>query len=646
MPPAPEWQATNKRILDENLERLIGLLHQAGRGDDVVETRSDRLNDPIGSSGGSAIDVLARRFGLSGFERDILLLTAGIEFDSRIGPLCERLIGGRYATFGLALAALPNPHWSALLPVAPLRRWNLIKLSDSNAGITRVRLQVDERVLHFLAGLPYLEFESASVMRPLMQANLVADVHRRQAGEVARHIERWAAGCDPVAPVIQLLGRKADRDAVLAVAAAALNLTAVNVHLDDMPTNRAAVADFVKSIERDAILGQMLVTLDIDGYREDIGAALHAWMGRRTQPLVIGGGRQVGHREATAVVEIDRIPRHEAVALWKSALPNDMQDLDDAIDELVVHFDLDGESMLATAQNCLSSTVDGEPLPKRLRAACRRFARLDLDALAQRIETQACWDDVVLPQLQNELLAEIVRQVKTRATVYDKWGFGSYGGRGLGVTALFAGPSGTGKTLSAEILATALELELYRIDLAGMVSKYIGETEKNLSRIFDAAEKSGAILLFDEADALFGKRSDVNDSHDRYANIEINYLLQRMDTYRGVAVLTTNLKTSIDSAFMRRIRFVVDFPFPDKEQRAEIWKKSFPRTAPLEGIDFDKLARLNIVGGNIRNTALNAAFIAAGEGRSIQMRHLLKAAQFEYAKLEKRLSESEVAGWI
>jgi SpoVK/Ycf46/Vps4 family AAA+-type ATPase len=191
-----------------------------------------------------------------------------------------------------------------------------------------------------------------------------------------------------------------------------------------------------------------------------------------------------------------------------------------------------------------------------------------------------------------------------------------------------------------------LQLDLYRIDLSQLVSKYIGETEKNVRRVFDAAEGGGAILLFDEADALFGRRSDVKDSHDRYANIEVSYLLQRMEAYRGLAILTSNMKHALDPAFLRRIRFIVHFPFPDGAQRAEIWRQMFPPAMPVSGLHFDKLARLAIPGGHIRNIAVNAAFLAADAREAVQMKHLLHATRTEYAKLEKPLSEAEVGGWL
>jgi SpoVK/Ycf46/Vps4 family AAA+-type ATPase len=230
--------------------------------------------------------------------------------------------------------------------------------------------------------------------------------------------------------------------------------------------------------------------------------------------------------------------------------------------------------------------------------------------------------------------------------VYEAWGFSGQGRRGLGVSALFAGESGTGKTLAAEVLAAELQLDLYRIDLSSVVSKFIGETEKNLRQVFDAAEDGGVLLLFDEADALFGKRAEVKDSHDRYANIEVGYLLQRMEAYQGLAVLTTNLKSSLDRAFQRRLRFVVNFPFPDASQRAAIWRRIFPVNTPTAELDIERLAQLNVAGGNIRNMALNAAFLAAEGGGPVCMSHLLEAARMEAHKIERPLSTAEIRGWV
>jgi SpoVK/Ycf46/Vps4 family AAA+-type ATPase len=270
-----------------------------------------------------------------------------------------------------------------------------------------------------------------------------------------------------------------------------------------------------------------------------------------------------------------------------------------------------------------------------------RHARPALDQLAQPLEAKATWDTLELPETEKRLLRQIADQVGARLAVYDTWGFRDRMNRGLGISVLFAGESGTGKTMAAEVLANDLSLMLYRIDLSSVVSKYIGETERNLRKLFDAAEDGGAMLFFDEADALFGKRSEVKDSHDRYANIEINYLLQRMETYRGLAVLATNMKGALDNAFLRRLRFIVNFPFPGHAERLAIWKKAFPPRAPLASLDYGKLARFNLTGGSIHNIALNAAFLAAHEGEPISMRLILDSVRNEYRKLEKPVNEAD-----
>jgi SpoVK/Ycf46/Vps4 family AAA+-type ATPase len=322
-------------------------------------------------------------------------------------------------------------------------------------------------------------------------------------------------------------------------------------------------------------------------------------------------------------------------------------DLNEQLDKVVTQFNLGLPNIQAVSAEVLGRlSAENEDRPTSLLwDICRAQARPRLEDMAQRIEPVATWDDLVLPELQIQTLRDIATHVRHRAQVYVTWGFATKSARGLGISALFAGASGTGKTMAAEVLANELRLDLYRIDLSQVVNKYIGETEKNLRRVFDAAEEGGAILLFDEADALFGKRSEVKDSHDRYANIEVSYLLQRMESYRGLAILTTNMKQALDPAFLRRIRFIVHFPFPDAAQRGEIWRRVFPASTPTNGLNLDWLARLNVAGGNIRNIALNAAFLAADAGESVSMTHLLRAARSEYAKLEKPLTEAEFRGW-
>jgi len=232
--------------------------------------------------------------------------------------------------------------------------------------------------------------------------------------------------------------------------------------------------------------------------------------------------------------------------------------------------------------------------------------------------------------------------VEYRSLVYDNWGFGDRLSLGKGLSVLFAGPSGTGKTMAAEIIAGELGLDVYKIDLSTVVSKYIGETEKNLSRIFTEATTSNAILFFDEADALFGKRSEVRDAHDRYANIEINYLLQKMEEYDGIVILATNFRKNMDEAFVRRIQSTIEFPFPDAEDRLRIWQGVWPENTPRADLDLECMAsRFQITGGNIRNIALSAAFLAAEDGGCVRMKHLMRATLQEYQKMGKIIMDEE-----
>ena len=245
-------------------------------------------------------------------------------------------------------------------------------------------------------------------------------------------------------------------------------------------------------------------------------------------------------------------------------------------------------------------------------------------------------------------LHEITNQVRQKYIVYDNWSFGKKLAPSMGLNILFAGPSGTGKTMAAQIMANELALDLYKIDLATVVSKYIGETEKNLDRIFEEAQDSNAILFFDEADAIFGKRSEVKDSHDRYANIEIAYLLQRMEEYDGIVILATNLRKNLDDAFARRMHFCVEFPLPEEQDRYQIWQRVFPEEAPVsDDIDLKFMDRqFKITGGNIKNIALGAAFMAAGDGGIINIQHLIRATKREYQKIGRLCTETDFADYF
>ncbi|HEU4561283.1 MAG TPA: ATP-binding protein, partial [Longimicrobium sp.] len=578
------------------------------------------------------------------FERDVLLLCAGVELDAGFDA-AVRAAGGAGArpTFALALAALPGAHWSALAPGAPLRYWRLVELGTGDT-LAATPLRADERVLHYLAGMEGIDERLHGVVDPLREGAPLPGSHAGAAERLAAH---WSAPGGPPLPF--LCGdERAGKRAVAAAAAAGLGLSAWLARAADLPAAAAERESLARLWEREAVLSGAALLVEVDDADgPEAGRAAVAFAERLRAPAAVAAREPLHTALRPAVrVDVDRPPPAEQRALWRAALGDAAPALNGAVDGLVAQFRLGVREIAQAAAQALPGPQEGDALAGRLWAACRTQARPRLDELAQRIDPAAGWDELVLPELEAATLRQVAAQVRHRARVYDAWGFGRPGARGLGVSALFAGPSGTGKTLAAEVIAAELSLDLYRIDLSQVVNKYVGETEKNLRRVFDAAEEGGAVLLFDEADALFGKRSAVKDAHDRYANIEVSYLLQRMESYRGLAVLTTNLKDSLDTAFLRRLRFVVNFPFPDPAQRAEIWRRAFPRATPTEGLDAEKLARLSVAGGNIRNIALGAAFLAAEDGTPVRMEHLLRAARAELAKMEKPVSASEVAGWV
>jgi hypothetical protein len=626
------WLEANRAALGAELTAVRRLLESAAQHGDGRQIEAPTAAAPM-------LDYLCAQFQLSAFERALVLLCAGAELEPDWGGLCAKAAGDEargYPSFGLALAVLPGAHWSALSPQSALRHWHVLQASE-RPPLVSARLSLDERILLLLLGIGALDRRLATVAQPLGAPDSLPGSQRQQAERLRRLLSGNAG--DP--PVVAIDGD--DAGAARAVAARActdLGLSPFLVRADDVPTDVEQRAFLARLLTREWLLGRAVTIFEAT---EASLPALGAFLDQLSGPAVVVGRAPASMRRERAALEVGKPRTEEQRLLWRAAVQ--AAEADDAeLARLAAHFDFGAADIAAVAAEARLA-ADATTRPQALWQACQRRGRDRLARLAQRIAPRAAWDDLVLPEGQLAVLQDLARQIRHRATVYEQWGFAAKGARGLGISALFAGESGTGKTLAAEVLAADFGLELYRIDLAAVVSKYIGETEKNLERLFSAAESSGAVLLFDEADALFGKRSEVKDSHDRYANIELAYLLQRMESYRGLSILTTNLKSLLDSAFLRRIRFVVQFPFPDAAQRAEIWRRIFPEPLPRAALRIDQLARLHIAGGNIRNIALNAAFLAADDGGTLNMGHLARAARMEYAKLEKPLSEAEIGAW-
>jgi hypothetical protein len=633
------WLDANQRYLVAHFARLKAHL---AREDDAAaieacEAARRTLPQP------AAIDVVVRAFGLSEFERDVLLLAAGCEMDAALArAAAQGRIDSGFASFAFALAALREPHWSALAPGAPLRFWRLLEPAD-DAALTTSRLHIDERILHFLAGIDAIDVRLAPLLQRVSLPTVLAQPHRTVAAAViARLVAVFDRGMD--APCLQLVGSDplAQRD-VAAQAAHEFGLRTYALAADDVPAAPADLHALALLLEREALLAPCAWLIDCDEVGER--SAARKLIERLRGVVFVAAREPLPLARAGVRFRVDKPDAHEQRRLWRHALGERAAPLNGALDAIAAQFRLSAQTIAATG--ALLGDDDGTQMQEAaLWQICRALGRPRLDDLALRIEPRAAWDDLVLPQTQKSLLRQLVAHVRHRLRVYDDWGFAAKSARGLGVSALFAGESGTGKTMAAEVLARELQLDLYRIDLSSVVSKYIGETEKNLRRVFDAAEDAGAVLLFDEADALFGKRSEVKDSHDRYANIEVSYLLQRMEAYRGLAILTTNMKGALDGAFLRRLRFVVHFPFPDQAQREAIWRSVLPAQLPTDRIDCRKLAQLHVAGGAIRNIALNAAFLAADRQEAVAMPHLLQAAHAEAAKRERPLAEAETRGWM
>lgn len=642
------WTDDNLAHLNASLRRvrdvITGEPSDPGTGADPATIAARMLRPP-------ALVALTAAFGLSPFERALLLTCAGLELDAGLAAALRAGEPGSapVLSFGRALTLLPEPHWSALAPSGPLRRWRLVEL-EGDAPPTRAPLRVAERVLHFLVGVQTLDPEIECLVTlpdPGPTADELAASHAVLAARAVRAVTSTA----PLGaiPLVQLVGATDSGRDIAAATADALGLAPAVWSAADVPPGAREQERAARLWEREAVLSGLVLVVDASGLGDDPNAAavLSRFIGLLASPTLVLTGRPLaGLAREDVQLTVPPVPVEERLALWHGVLPDPDPAL--GVERIAAQFVLGRRAIRSVlGELALREPADAEASGRMLWALCRERSRPRLEHLTERLPAASAWEDLVLPDQQKHLLGEIADHARLRHQVLQEWGFGAKGDRGHGLSVLFAGPSGTGKTMAAEGLAEVLELDLHRIDLSRVVSKFIGETERNLGRIFDEAEGAGGlILLFDEADALFGKRTEVRDSHDRYANLEVSYLLQRMEAYQGLAVLTTNLRSSLDPAFLRRLRFVVTFPFPDLAARTRIWEHAFPAATPTEGLRFDRLARLTVAGGNIRTIALNAAFAAAAGGGAVTMAHVLSAARSEYAKLERPLTDAETRGWL
>ena len=628
-------------LSDGEVDRLLALRPPARHNPEIdavlarVEADADRAE-----ATGAVLRLrrLERSFALQPTDVDLLLLALAPEVDQRF----ERLYGylhddltRRRASIGLALELVGAPGLAAaargrLAAGAPLVDGGLVEVLDADRPFLTRALRTPDRVVMHLLG--------DDAPDPVLDRLVVPPVPvlAGEPKELAGTLRRGAVLC------YLHEGRRSSAAAFAAAAFAELGMAAVVLDLTRPVADVRAVA---RAARREArLLGAGLVAGPVD----ELGAAVGEFCDP-SWPVVLFGRRSwdpLWTAEVPLCLEAPTVPAAEVAAFWTALLAGEVEPGLD-VTAVVSTANLDPRQVERAASAAWwQATHAGRPIGREdLRAGTRSQNAAGLERLATRIEPAVGWDDIVLPPRPMQLLRELVGQARRRGVVLDEWGMRQGGGRGEGVSALFAGPSGTGKTMAAEVIAYELGFDLYTVDLATVVDKYIGETEKNLERIFAEAERVNGVLFFDEADALFGKRSDVKDAHDRYANVETAYLLQRMETFDGVAILATNLRANLDDAFTRRLDAIIDFPAPDAEYRRRIWdlalRPGLPRAADL---DLDVMAqRFNLTGGNIRNVALAAAYFAAEERRPVSMADLMRATHREFLKLGRLYHQSDFA---
>jgi ATP-dependent 26S proteasome regulatory subunit len=606
-------------------------------------------------------------FQLERIEELCLLLCLAPEIDARYAKVFAFLqddVTRKQPGVELALRLFCKDVHESLLkrrlfaPGSPLFRYRLINYAqptDRQLPLLQRLLKIDDRIAAFVLQLPQLDDCLVNWVEivPPSDEHPEVPLPRELVERTLRLVENSFSGTEPfLRPLVHLYGRSGSgRRELATLASHHIGLPLIIADIKKLANGEASEVEVLSRLCREALLLPAVLLIENfdellhDGRRREL-AALQEAAHYYASVTFLSGSRfwkPETPRHFYLSLECPVPDATSRVDFWRQHLHKKTEEFQDQdLIELSSKFSFtEGQihQTVTTAQHRAyweSRSTQGLT-PKLINEVARSVATPNLMGLARKIETPYSWADIVLPENQMRQLMEIVSHARRSQIIFETWGFARKFAYGRGITALFEGQSGTGKTMAASIIGHALELDVYQIDLSSVVSKYIGETEKNLSRIFEEAEDSNAVLFFDEADALFGKRSEVKDAHDRYANIETAYLLQRMEQYSGIVILATNMKQNLDEAFARRMRFIINFPFPNEDDRERVWQKAFPANAPLGlDVDFRWLSRkLKITGGNIKNISLRAAFLAIERQGVIDMECLIDAAKRENEKIGK-----------
>jgi hypothetical protein len=611
---------------------------EAARLYQQVESEADRAE-----AAGTELRLrrLQRTFGLDGLDIELLLIALAPDVDSRFEPLYGYLhddVSRRRASIGLWLElcgveAHRAVAWERSTAGGRLVKGRLLLVEEPDRPFLTRSLRVPDRVGAFLLGGDAPDPSIAGLLYDCEPAS-VAD----RSG-----LSGWLGADGRLAYVRERSGAAAAPEAAAALVAAGRPVLAVDLRRlknDDEPAPLAGLL-----AREAALLDGGLIVGPIEILTARGAGAVQAFAEVSSPVILFGSGNwdPAWSREVPFCCEAPATEAAERAAAWQAAVNGAAEGLDPAAETAPFRLTPEQVRRAATAAGLLAR-ASGRPLEAAdLRAGARAQNGAGLERLARRVEPAVGFRDLVLPAEVLEQLRELTQRARHRDLVLDSWGMAGPASRRRGLNALFAGASGTGKTMAAEVVAREMGLDLYVVDLASVVDKYVGETEKNLDRIFAEAERVNGVLLFDEADALFGKRSDVSDAHDRYANVEVAYLLQRMEQFEGIAILATNLRSNLDEAFARRLDALIDFPEPEQQDRLRLWERCLGSAAPrAEALDLEFLARaFKLSGGNIRNIALTAAYAAAEDSAPIGMVHLVRATQREYRKLGRMVVESE-----
>jgi len=640
--------------------------------DEQGSEQSTRRPDELNLSAVSQLNQITQLFRLSRIEERCLVLCLAAEIDasySKVFAFLQDDITQKQPSIDLALRLFSNDlpqsieNRAIFSPNAPLLKNHLLQLSDSNGRhlpYVQLTLKLDERIAAFLLQTPQLErdlIDWVELVMPNDPVSFITAASEVQDQTIKLVEQCFAEGDAPLRPVIHLYGRPGTgKRSLAAYASWRIGLPLLIANVKRMPADLNGVEAFWR-LGRESMLLPAVPLIEnfdsllLDNRSSELASLLRAVESFSPLTFLSGSQRWTPDEPSQLFLSLEcPAPNStDRMNCWRKHLHEVGSELDaEDLIEISSKFNFTEGQIRRTVEAGRCRAYWENPALPQLNAnvlsqAASGIAAPNLGGLARKIETRDSWSDIVLPEAQVKQLYEIAAHVKRAQVIFEQWGFEKHFSYGKGVTALFEGPSGTGKTMAAGILARELGLDLHKIDLSSVVSKYIGETEKNLDRIFGEAQASNAVLFFDEADALFGKRSEVKDAHDRYANLEIAFLLQRMEEYSGIVILASNMRQNMDDAFVRRLRFIVPFPFPTEDDRELIWQKCFPPDAPLgEDVDFRWLARkVNVAGGNIKNISLRAAFFAVDREGVIDMDCLIDATKREIEKIGKVFAMAE-----